>query len=215
MLRLLTALFMLLVTCCSFAANQSNLPSYSHSTCGYTLFYPKGSQVKSTTEQAITATYSLDPLQYIHDLQNIKQFTNPPQNALPFVGIKINDACSLEVSLPKKQQQTNVDAKYLFVLQIDNIPKEWPVPVIYPNGQKVELITLNHKNYARVNTSDAGMCHQINNLYYFLKADNKYYVLNFVLTSHCFGTKDSDKKAFNKKLETADFDKIAANFLVN
>ena len=213
-------LFVLLLStssCYSFAATTNTIntmPSYTHADCGYTIFYPKDSQSKPITEKAIAAKYSLDPLQYVHDLQAIKQFANPPKNALAFSKIKINDTCILEIDLAKKQQQTNLDGKYLFVLQIDNVPKEWPVPAIYPNGQKIELVTLNNKNYAKVNTRDAGMCHQIDNTYYFLKSGNKYYVLNFVLTSHCFGIKDTDKKQFNKKLEIADFDKIAANFLI-
>lgn len=214
MFRYLLALLLLTVSCYSFAATNSNTSSYTHPECSYTVFYPKDSQLKSITENVITAKYSLDPLQYIHDLQAIKQFANPPKNALAFSKIKINDACTLEIDLAKKQQQTNLDGKYLFVLQIDDVPDEWPLPNIYPNGQKTELVTLNNKNYAKVNTSDAGMCHQIDNTYYFLKSGNKYYVLNFVLTSHCFGTKDSDKKSFDKKQEVLDFDKIAADFLI-
>lgn len=214
-MKLLLAILATFLSFSTHAASNSSWHAYTDPNCNYTLQYPNGSKISTTTESGMTHQYRVDPIQYIHDLQNIKQLPTPPKEAFPFATIKIQKTCAIKVTLPIKEKRTNLDGRYLFVFVLDNIPKQWPIPQIYFPGREQIFTRINNNEYFVVATSNADMCHNIDNTYFFLKKDNKYYVLNFALTSHCFGIADSDKKTFNEALESSDFRKIISSFKVN
>lgn len=151
--------------------------------CGYQINYPTGSKIE--VGKNISQGFYFSPTEFID-------------------GLELNKKCSAKISLPF-QPHTNLDGKYLIVLVTKNTRDQRLI-------QKGELVTINGKKFYSITKQDAGMCHDYIYHYYFSQANNKYYIVLFLLTAHCLGVTEDDNKQFDVSVETKDFDSLISSF---
>lgn len=168
--------------------------------CGYSISYPKFAKLMPVDEN-FRQGFHFNPIQFIDDLKNTDLFKN----------IVINNDCITKISLPI-QPKTNLDGKYLILFTVDNVPNQWPPPFMTTNLKKEgELFPIGNKQFYKVVDADAGMCHHFDYNYYFLKKLNRYYVVLFLLASHCPDVAPNQTN-FNLKTETKDFNWMLSSF---
>lgn len=170
--------------------------TYSNKECGYEVQYPPNSRVVSGPD--LRHGFYLNPIQFIDNLKNDEQFKD----------IVLINNCMTKIYLPI-QPNTTLYAKYVILLVIKNVPKQWPPPF----ATKGDLVTVGNKQFYRIHDVDSAMCHQYDHYYYFFKKNNNYYVLIFLFTAHCLDEKNNETE-YNQTLESKDFDSILSSFKI-
>ncbi len=195
-----STLIIIMSTSLGYAATTVSQPNdwqtYTNKECSYEVQYPPNSRVVSGPD--IRNGFYFNPIQFIDHLKDTDQFKD----------IVLINNCMTKIYLPI-EPNTTLYAKYIVLLVIKNVPKQWPPP--FPtNGN---IVTVGNKQFYKVHDIDAAMCRQYDHYYYFFKKNNNYYVLIFLFTSHCLGVKNNEQK-YDEALESKDFDRILSSFKI-
>ncbi len=207
--HLLLTIFTIFFYAATINIHAETWQTYENPTCGYTLHYPGTATVEPKTE--LTALTYHDPFDLLKSLLN----DNPKYKAA-----YLEKNCGISVKLPIEGEvgKINLLDKWLFVYVLNNVPKQdWPPKVKGwgLHGINGQLIKIGKQKYYQVFTDVGGMSKDLYTQYYFLKHENRYYILMFVLDTVALGVQDGVDTAFDAKLETKDFNRILSEFTAN
>lgn len=169
---------------------------YVNNQSGYEVLIPKNSIVKNG--ESIKTLFG----DTIKLLQTNNEEFKPNISSSDIVSIV------LPTITPKELLKGDYITKYLVILTLNDLPKDWSPEQIF-SGKKV---IVGKNSYYKVESSDSGMMQSVEGEHYFIKHANTYYVINFLFTcSHSEVSPNfpgfNEKSVFNSILETFAFNK--------